>query len=1222
MADRFPLIVNASSRKIEELVAGDNLDLSGNGIVVNGDTGANKYLRSDGTSVFWDAPGDVYLDVTQTITNKTLEGSIFDGALNTFSNLPNSALVNSGITINGSTVSLGGTITTPNDNTTFVLSAEDTGDANVKAVRLTSSLGIETFAAIGVGIPASVPAGSNALDLSISRLNNEIKITGTVVDNNTVTTVQAATGGTAQSGAINISGSGGATVTQNTVTKTIDINSRNDDTITRLRGGSGQVFADGDFTILGGTEVTVNQAANATTGLPEITINSSDTITRVKGGTTGTLTTGDITVAGGSGGNVTVSQTGSTIEIDSQNDDTITRVTTGNNALASGDFKFVQSGATTITQAYDAGTGLTTITIDSLNSDTGAGLGAGEGIVLNGSNFQLKNSSNLIDNRVPVWDDANGQFANGSITDDGTQVTIDGDLVVLGNNTILETSTLQVEDNNIELRRGASLVGADSGIQINRQTDAGGNVTSYQQLQWYESGGYWRSYDGSVANRFVTEGESQTLSNKILDTPTLVNPQLGAAVATTYNGLTIATTSGSTFDIADLKSLTVNNTLGLRGVDGSTVDFDNGGGAGAKVAYDSYHLGKFALTTSTQLSGKIQDKSGSGQLVFHTNPIFVDSIGTSSNAFDLINTSALGINFGGNATQIEIGDTSGTTSINHSLEVDNNTTLGTLVSNTHTINGVANFDLADIQIRGTDAVPIFIGRGGGEVSTNTRVGYAALGANQSGSQNTAMGHSVLINNVSGAANTGFGYRALRDNDGGNNNVAIGKDACLLNDSGTGNVAIGTAALQNNPSSNYNLCLGHYAGHGATGVGNVIIGPASTEDTLSTTYAPPAASGDRQLVIGSGTGAWIRGDSSFNVTTPNDLTVDGELRVFGDLRVEGATVSINSSTLQIDDKNIELASVANLTMDANVQNGSADLQNIIVAGLGGTENPASGLIVGMLVTSPGGAVPAGTTIIALNPGAQTATLSNAVSSASGTETFIVSGPTDDAANGGGIIVKGTPVLSGGTGDKTFLYDNNRIKKYFVSTESIELGSGKEFAIANQLVLDSTSLGSGVVNSSLTSLGILVGAVGQPALQTDGAVVLGGRVIEEVFSSMASGISISGNTASIITAAANTICGETTTANTAINTWAFNTADPDGNTLGNGQSMTITLILDASTASTYGDGCTVDGSTIATGVRWSGGSPPIATSNTDILTFIIIKDNSGVTRVFGQGNTDFS
>ena len=1214
MADRFPLIVNAVSRKIEELVSGDNLDLTGNGIIVSGDTGANKYLKSDGTSVFWDSPGDVYLTLQQTITNKTIEDSIFDAALNTIENVPNTALINQGITINGTTVDLGGTITTPNDNTTFVLSAEDTGDNNVKAVRLTSSLGIETFAAIAVGLPTTVPAGSNALNLSISRLNNEIKISGTVVDNNTVTTLQAASGGTAQSGAMSISGSGGATVTQNTGTQTINIDTKNDDTITQLRGGTGQTFAPGNFTFLQGNEITITQGTDANSD-PTLTIDSTDTITRVKGGASGTLNTGDITITGGSslGGNVTVSQTGNTIEIDSTDTNTVTKVASGNEVLASGDFRFVQSGATTITQATDSQTGVTTITIDSLNSDTGAGLGAGEGIVLNGTNFQIKNSSNLIDNRVMVWDDANGQFANGSITDDGTQVTIDGDLVVLGTNTILETSTLQVEDNLIELRKGASLLGADSGIQINRTSDAAGNITLYQQLQWYESGGYWRSYDGSVSNRFVTENETQTLSNKTLDTPTLVNPQLGAAVATTYNGLVITSTSGATFDIANLKTLTVNNTLGLRGIDGSTVDFDNGGGAGAKVAYDSYHLGKFALTTSTQLSGKIQDKSGSGQLVFHTNPIFVDSIGTQSNSFDLINTSALGINFGGAATQIEIGATSGTTSINNTLEVDNNTTLGTLVSNTHTINGVANFDLADIQIRGNDAVPIFVGRGGGEVSSNTRVGYATLGANQSGSQNTGMGYEVLVTNVAGAANTGFGYRALRDNDGGNNNIAIGKDACLLNDSGSANVAIGVSALQNNPSSNYNVCLGHYAGHAATGVGNVIIGPASTEDSLSTTYAPPSASGDRQLVIGSGTGAWIRGDSSFNVTTPNDLTVDGDCRVIGDLRVDGATVSINSTTLQIDDKNIELASVANLTITANVQNGSTDLQNI---------SPVSGIIIGMEVTSPGGAVPAGTIITALNPGAATATLSNAVSSSSGTETFIISGPIDSAADGGGLIIKGTPVLQGGTGDKTFLYDHSRTDKYFVSSENLELGTGKKFAIGNQLVLDSTTIGSGVVNSSLTSVGVLVGAAGQPALETDGAVVLGGRVIEEVFSNMTTSFSISGSTASIITAAANTICGETTTANTAINDWAFNTADPDGNTLANGQSLTITLIIDASTASTYGDGCTVDGASIPTGVRWSGGSPPIATSNTDILTFLIVKDSSGTVRVYGQGNTDFS
>ena len=49
--------------------------------------------------------------------------------------------------------------------------------------------------------------------------------------------------------------------------------------------------------------------------------------------------------------------------------------------------------------------------------------------------------------------------------------------------------------------------------------------------------------------------------------------------------------------------------------------------------------------------------------------------------------------------------------------------------------------------------------------------------------------------------------------------------------------------------------------------------------------------------------------------------------------------------------------------------------------------------------------------------------------------------------------------------------------------------------------------------------------------------------------------------------------------------------------------------------------VDGNAVSNGVQWSGGSPPIATANTDILTFIIVRDNAGVTKVFGQGNTDF-
>ena len=121
MADRFPLIVNSVSKKIEELVSGDNLDLSGSGIVVNGDTGSGKYLTTNGTTVFWDAPGDVYLSLAQTLSNKTFSDCIISGSSNTISAIPNAALVNSGITINGSTVFLGGSLNVNDNNTTCLL---------------------------------------------------------------------------------------------------------------------------------------------------------------------------------------------------------------------------------------------------------------------------------------------------------------------------------------------------------------------------------------------------------------------------------------------------------------------------------------------------------------------------------------------------------------------------------------------------------------------------------------------------------------------------------------------------------------------------------------------------------------------------------------------------------------------------------------------------------------------------------------------------------------------------------------------------------------------------------------------------------------------------------------------------------------------------------------------------------------------------------------------
>jgi hypothetical protein len=214
MADRFPLIVNAVSQKIEELVAGDNLDLTGNNIVVSGSPSAGKYLYSDGTVVSWASPGDVYLTQTQTVTNKTFDACSISGSTNTLTNIPNSALVNAGITINGSTIPLGGIVTTPDNNTTYTISAVDGSSASRKVLRLTSG----GNAGAGIDDDITLVAGTN---VTLGRSGDEITINSSYVDTDTVTTLQSAVGGVAQSGAITINATGSSTVSQDAGTRKI-----------------------------------------------------------------------------------------------------------------------------------------------------------------------------------------------------------------------------------------------------------------------------------------------------------------------------------------------------------------------------------------------------------------------------------------------------------------------------------------------------------------------------------------------------------------------------------------------------------------------------------------------------------------------------------------------------------------------------------------------------------------------------------------------------------------------------------------------------------------------------------------------------------------------------------------------------------------------------------------------------------------------------------------
>ena len=1176
MADRFPLIVNEVSRKIEEIVAGDKLELTGNGIIISGDAGAGKYLKSDGSTVFWESPGDVYLTQSQTVTNKTFEQCVINGNNNTVANIPNTALVNSGITINGATIALGGLVTTPNDDTKFSLSAVDGIDATEKNIRIT-----------GTDSSSSDVILKQGNNVTLTRNSNEIVITSSYVDTDTVTSIQAASGGAAQTGIISIAGTGSTIVSQDTSTKTITINSSYVDTVTRLRSGTGNVFNSGDFTFLQGGATTLAQSVDGN-GDPTITVSSTDTVTRIKGGGAGTLTSGDITITGGT--NTTVSQVGSTVTVDSTDTNTVTQVAANSEALNSGDFRILPAGATSISTSVN--NGVKEITISSVNTDSGAAATASLGIQKTGNDFRLKNGGNLTGNTLVKWDSGNNQLANSLVSDNGSAVTIGGDLVVTGTQTILETATLIVEDNQIELRKGQSLTGADGGVQVNRTTDTQGSVITYNALQWYESGAYWRSWDGSVEKRFVTETDTQTLTNKTLSSPILSAPTLGAATATSINGIEITSTASAVLDIAANKTLDVNRDLVLTSDDNANavnVNFRNGG----DVAYKSDTLASFSSTTSTQVRGLVSDTTGTGKLVFQTSPFIETAIQTGSATFGLINATATTINFGGAATAINMGASTGTTTIAHDVVLSKDLTVGGTSADTILLNGTVNIENADLSIRGTATDPMRIGRGNGAVASNTGVGTRVLNSASSAAFNTGFGFETLFTANSGSRNTAVGYYALRSTGTGDDNVAVGSNAMLGNLSGEKNTSIGCQSLASANAGVANLAIGHYAGYGQiAGTGNVIIGPADDENSTNATYVLPSSGGSRQLVIGSGTVAWIRGDSTGKVTIENNSEIAGDLLLKGSLTVDGTTTTVNTNILSVDDKEITLGDVIAQTFTAACTNGSNTISAVF---------PTAELIPGLEVVSStaGISVPGGTVISTIT--GDIITLSNSVTGA-GTATFTTQGADNSSADQGGIRLKGTT-------DKRIYYDNSRADKYWVMTENLELAFGKKLVINNQLALSTTTLGSTIVNSSLTSVGTLTG------LTVDGSISLGGVVTEKVFNSYSTSLSPSASTLTINIAGANTLLG-TPTSN-AITTWAFT-----GVGLTNGQSKTLTLVLDANTAATYGDACTVDGVAISTGVQWSGGSPPVATSNTDILTFVLIRDNSGVTKVFGQGNTDFS
>lgn len=156
------------------------------------------------------------------------------------------------------------------------------------------------------------------------------------------------------------------------------------------------------------------------------------------------------------------------------------------------------------------------------------------------------------------------------------------------------------------------------------------------------------------------------------------------------------------FDIITPNSAVITNVISGTNISITSTGVDDGTGA-VTINLD--------LTISSDLLSIISDAVGSGLLVFNTSPLFTTSILTDSQEFSVFDTTATKITAFGEATTLNLGSSSGITTINNDLIVTGNLTINgttTIVNSTivsiddpiFTLGGDVNLQVDDNLDRG------------------------------------------------------------------------------------------------------------------------------------------------------------------------------------------------------------------------------------------------------------------------------------------------------------------------------------------------------------------------------------------------------------------------------------------------------------------------------------------------------------------------------------------
>jgi hypothetical protein len=598
-----------------------------------------------------------------------------------------------------------------------------------------------------------------------------------------------------------------------------------------------------------------------------------------------------------------------------------------------------------------------------------------------------------------------------------------------------------------------TLTGSDNGIIINqagtgvplRITNTGtGNSFLVEDAASTDSTPFVIDASGNV-------GIGKTTPTVLLDVAG-VGAFSGALTASTFNALTL-TAAATGFTIAGgttSKTLTVNNTLALSGTDSTTMTFPATSQTIAGLAVSSQ---VFTTAQTFRAANAVRSEAASTQ---DAMILAGRAGGTGSFALTLTPTT-----LAANRT-VTFQDVAGTVYVSGGTDValaDGGTNASLTASNGGIVYSTASAmailagtaTAGQMLQSGASTTPAWSTATFPSTATGTGTILRANGTNWVATTATYP-TTTTVNQIlySSAANT------IAEITTGNSQVLVTNGSGVPAFSGTLPSGVTASSLTSFGSSptittptidtiNTSFTTSGTAALWNTGIttGTISVGNALTTGTLNVATGGTGATniniGHTNSIIG------LIGNTSITGT----LSTTGNVTIGGDLTVNGTLTSVNSNTVNVDDKNLELGSVIAGTISTTGTIGTVAGAGPFTATITGMSS-TSGIVPGSVITATAGTGNFGSGVMSVASVVSNSsiTVSSTLTFTAGNVTNILGGAATDAtANGGGITLKGAT-------DKTILWDSTN--NNWTSSENWNIPTGKTFKINNVSVLSSTAV----------------------------------------------------------------------------------------------------------------------------------------------------------------------